>query len=549
MKSNLTTQERFSEIESQSVARSTFDRSFGHKTTMDAGKLYPLYWDFALPGDTFKVKPTIFGRFATPLKPIMDNVYVDTHFFSVPYRLVYDNFKKLMGEQKNPGDSTNFTIPMMTSPAGGYQEMSIYDYLGIPTKVSGVKHMSLLLRAYNLIYNEWYRDEDIQDSIPFNTGDEIDLHTDYDLLWRNKRKDYFTSARPWAQKSQPVSIPIAQEAKVFAYQGGANVFENGLMLRKSNLGAQATWEQGSVDKFTAGSTAATWTTTGANKTGTLAIPTKSGDNSMGGGGQGGESTLYADLSEATNITINAFREAVSLQQFFELDARGGTRYTETIKAHFNVTSPDARLQRPEYLGGSSVPLTINPIAQQSASVSGETPQGNLAAIGTISSSGNGFVKTFTEHEIIIGLVSIRADLNYQYGLNRLLSHETRFDFYWPSFANLGEQAILNKELKANGTASDNEVFGYQERYSEYRYRPSQITGLFRSNATNSLDVWHLAQEYTGVPALNDAFLRENPPIDRVIAVPSEPQFIIDAFFDNVAARPMPVRSTPGLTRL
>lgn len=550
MKSNLTTQERFSAIEAQNVPRSSFDRSFGHKTTMDAGQIYPLYWDLALPGDTFKVRPTIFGRFATPLKPVMDNIYVDIHFFSVPYRLVYNNFKKLMGEQENPNDSTDFTIPMMSPPVGGYTELSIYDYFGLPTKVANFEHTSLLLRAYNLIYNDWYRDENLQSQVPVNKGDEIDPPTMYKLLWRNKRKDYFTSALPWAQKSQPVTIPMGTSAPVWGDPQtgslpGETVYHDNQVKFNRSIGptnfATVTSANATASPFTH-----TETLTGS---GNFRYPKKS-DNVQSGGLPIANVGLVADLSDASLVTINAFREAVSLQQFFELDARGGTRYTETIKAHFNVTSPDARLQRPEYLGGGSSPLTITPISQQSASDSGTTPQGNLAGIGTINMSQNGFVKTFTEHEIILGLVSIRADLTYQQGLNRLWSQKTRFDFFWPSFANLGEQAILGKELYTSGEPlADNNVFGYQERYSEYRYRPSQITGLFRSNAAQSLDIWHLSQDFSARPFLNEEFIKENPPIDRVIAVPSEPQFIIDAFFDNVAARPMPVRSTPGLTRL
>lgn len=535
MKSNLTTQERFSSIEAQNVPRSQFDRSFGHKTTIDAGKLYPLYWDLALPGDTFKVKPTIFGRIATPLKPIMDNIYVDMHFFSVPYRLVMDDFKKLMGEQENPEDSTNYTIPMMSPPTGGYQEQSIYDYLGLPTKVENFEHMSLILRAYNLIFNEWYRDENLQDSVLVKKDNTVDTPETYKLLTRNKRKDYFTSALPFAQKSSPVSIPLGGTAPVTGTIGVTSTNITNTTNNSSSVNNRTflgTLQNTSNITFRDPSSPAQGDSTA------LIHPAHTASHD-----------LEADLSEATAVTINALREAVAFQQFFELDARGGTRYTELIKAHFNVTSPDARLQRPEYLGGGSSPLTMQPIAQQSASADGETPQGNLAAMGVIQASNQGFVKTFTEHEIILGIASIRTDINYQQGVNRLLSQKTRFDFYWPTFNNLGEQAILRKELVTTGTSTDEEVFGYQERYAEYRYRPSQITGLFRSNAAQSLDIWHLAQELEPTAQLNADFIEENPPIDRVIAVPSEPQFILDCFFDNMAARPLPVRSTPGLLRL
>ena len=260
----------------------------------------------------------------------------------------------------------------------------------------------------------------------------------------------------------------------------------------------------------------------------------------------GVSGLYADLSTATAATINQLRQAFQIQRMYERDARGGTRYTEVIRAHFGVTSPDARQQRPEYIGGTTVNININPIAQTAPTVSGQTPQGNLAAMGTVAVQASNIIKSFTEHEIVLGFVSVRADLNYQQGMNRMWSRSTRFDFYWPALSHLGEQSILNKEIYAQGTSADNNVFGYQERYAEYRYKPSQITGLFRSNATASLDTWHLAQEFSSLPSLNAAFIVENPPIDRVVAVPSEPQFILDCFFDFKAARPMPTYATPGL---
>lgn len=521
-KSSLPNQEHFAKVMNPQIQRSTFDRSSGHKTTLNAGKLYPIFVDEALPGDTMNLSPTIVGRFATALKPIMDNVFIDVHWFSVPNRLVWENWQRFNGEQDNPNDSIDYLIPMMTVPEGGYPEGSIYDYFGIPTKVAGFEHSALPLRAYNLIYNTWYRDQNLQDSVTVNKTDGGDLSSDFGLLNRNKRKDYFTSALPWAQKNDPVSIPLGDSAEIYS-----NTTDPGDVIYINYPNA----------------------TVGAG------YGTMSPDDTIGF--SGGlkhpdfldvveEGSLYADLSTATAVTINALREAFQIQKMYEKDARGGTRYIELIKSHFGITSPDARLQRPEYLGGSSTPLNLQPIAQTSASEDGSTPQGNLSAIGTFENNARGFTKTFTEHEYVIGLLSIRADLNYQQGLNKMWSRETRFDFYWPSFAHLGEQAILNKEIYTQGTEDDEGVFGYQERYAEMRYRPSQISGLYRSNATASLDVWHLAQEFGELPSLNEAFIAENPPIDRVIAVPGEDQFLIDMHFDLKHTRPMPTYATPGL---
>jgi len=520
MKSVMTPQERFARVSTPQIQRSTFDRSHGYKTTFDAGKLIPILVDEALPGDTFNLDCTVFGRLNTPLKPIMDNIMLDVHFFSCPIRLVWDNWEKMNGQQDDPGDSTDFIMPIIAAPASvGYLEDTIFDYFGIPTNVADLEHRADPLRCMNLIYNEWYRDENLQNSVTVNKDNGPDASTDYDILPRGKRKDYFTSALPWAQKADPVTIPLGTSAPVVS---------TGLTIKITD---------------TADTAGPRSVLSGVGGSGSLSMSGSPFGVSTSIAFDDTFDSLEADLSTATAATVNAWREAFQLQALYELDARGGTRYIENIKNHFGVTSPDARLQRPEYLGGYTTNININPISQQSES--GTTPQGNLAAMGTFSHSKKGFIKSFTEHEIILGFVSARADLNYQQGLNRMWSRSTRFDFYWPSLANLGEQAILNKELYADGSAADDDVFAYQERFAEYKYKPSMVTAAYRSAHSASLDIWHLAQDFASLPTLNSTFIEENPPIDRVIATPAEPQFTMDCYFKLICARPMPTYALPA----
>ena len=480
----------FSRVPNADIQRSKFDRSCGYKTTFDSGYLVPVFIDEALPGDTFNVSMTAFARLATPIFPFMDNMFLDTFFFAVPYRLVWDNWQKFNGEQKNPGDSTSFLCPVLdkTKPplsTTGFVNGSLSDYFGLPTGVPGLSVDSFWHRAYNLIWNEWFRDENLQNSVIVPTGDGPDDPALFSLLRRGKRHDYFTSCLPWPQKGPSVSIPLQGMAPVLG------IASNGTASNATS-GFFGTSPAGD---FIAGVTKVVGSS-----------PVNFATQTSGAVSSSNRLQVFADMTAVTAATINQLRQSFQIQHIYERDARGGTRYTEIIRAHFGVTSPDARLQRPEYLGGGSVPVNINPIAQTSAVTGQPTPQGNLAAMGTASAHGHGFVKGFTEHCLIIGLVSVRADLSYQQGLQRMFSRQTRFDFYWPELSHIGEQSVLNQEIYAQGTANptaDAAVFGYQERFSEYRYKPSLVTGQFRSNFAQTLDAWHLAQKFTSLPVLSD----------------------------------------------
>lgn len=496
----------FSRIPKVDIQRSVFNRTHGLKTTMDAGYLVPIFFDEALPGDTFQCDATGFGRLSTPLHPYMDNLHIETFFFAVPYRLLWNNWEKFCGEQDNPGDSTDYLIPQITSNT--VANSTLYDYFGIPTGVS-LSYNNFCGRAYNLVYNEWFRDENLQDSVTVDKGDGPDTASNYTLLKRGKRHDYFTSALPWPQKGNAVTLPLGTSAPVstgYSSSGTANTGDIGFDSSTNNMQM-------------------------LNRTGTW---------------NSGTTTLVADLSTATASTVNQLREAFQIQRLLEKDARGGTRYTEVIQSHFGVTSPDARLQRPEYIGGGKDHVNVNPIAQTSSTDS-TTPQGNMSAFATTGFSGHKFTKSFTEHSAILGLACVYADLTYQQGLPRQFSRQTRYDFYWPSLAHLGEQSILNKEIYAQGTSDDDNVFGYQERFAEYRYKPSMITGQFRSNYAQTLDTWHLAIDFASLPALNSSFIEENPPVDRVTATTSPyPNLLLDMYFDLKCARPMPTYGVPGL---
>lgn len=524
----MSAQQHFSGVPGAAIERSRFDRSHGNKLTMNASKLIPIYVDEVLPGDTFSMKATVFARLNTPLRPIMDNLYFETFFFFVPYRLVWDNWVYFMGERKLPTDpESTLTIPQVTFLPADVTHDSLPHYMGIPLTRPGdavTRAVSALpFRAYYLIFNEWFRDENfvLPRTVHLDDGPNAGTIDYASTMRRGKRHDYFTSCLPWPQKGDPVLIPLVTDFAI--------VPDTAAPAPKFRVG-------GATIPGAAGDTVDVSNTTGA-----LGI---SPAPNILGALQWHTSALIADYSSSAGSTINDLRSAFQIQRLLERDARGGTRYIELILSHFGVQSDDARLQRPEYLGGGSQRINIDPVAATFRSETEGVSQGDLGAVGTVVSRG-GFHKSFTEHGVVIGIANVRADLTYQQGLERFWRRQTRYDFYWPALAHLGEQAVMSDEIYYTAGA-DNTVFGYQERYAEYRYKPSRITGMFNSAHANAIDVWHLSQEFGSKPVLSAAFIEETVPMARVVAVPTEPDFLVDCWFDLKCDRPMPVYSVPGM---
>lgn len=566
---------RFSDAPAMYMKRTKFDRSHVYKTTFNSGKLIPVFVDEVLPGDTIRMSVNYFARLATPVKPIMDNIYLDWFFFFVPNRLVWEHWQNFCFEQEDPDDSTDYVIPTIYSHTSTENLLigSLWDYFGLPintTKnISGIS--ALPFRAVYLIWNEWFRDENLQKSVKIQKGDANEIldfsrisdqpswlfDTNRNLIGgyacppRGKRHDYFTSALPWTQKGPGVSVGLAGTASIIDPSPGTGF----LLHSNSNQLAVVSAERG--EGWSGGFRDATGNGTvtfhrheshsdsssigcfAANTSDLVTVSAQPGSTYLG-------NDSYVDLDTSSIFTINSLRTAFQMQKFYERLARGGSRYTEVLRSFFGVVSPDARLQRPEFLGSFTKMVNVNPIAQTSAT-DNTSPQGNLSAYGVTAAKFHGFTKSFVEHGYVFGFVCARADLTYQQGINKMWLRSTVYDFYWPTFAHLGEQAIELREIYAQGTEADTTVFGYQERYAEYRYKPSQITGKFRSSVTGgTLDKWHLSQFFKTAPTLNEEFIIENPPIERIIAVPSEPEFLLDIGFRYTTVRPMPMFGTPGL---
>jgi len=546
----------FSEIPKNMISRSVFNRSKGHKTAFNASDLVPILLDEVLPADTLKMSTSLFGRLTTPIVPVMDNAFLDVHYWYVPMRLLWAKWRNFMGEQPTPYDPENQNqitdLLMPELEDGAVATNSLYDHMGLPIGSHSYGATALPFRAYNLIWNEWYRSTYLQNPQPVSLGDGPDEMADYVLLRRGKRHDYFTSCLPWPQLGEDVTIPLISGSLpvygdgntlgLVAVAGGGGSyapagigvdFGNGLVLSGPIGADQGSAYGGNLDSYQR----------------MVAVPTESQCAAIGAAATSG---LVANIDSAEVITINALREAFQLQRMLERDARGGSRYTEILRSHFNVISPDARQQRPEYLSGMTIKITTQPIAQTAPSTGSteQTKLGNLAGYTICSGQGANFNKSFTEHGYVIGLASVRGDLTYQQGVNRLFNRKTRYDFYWPTLANLGEQEVLNKEIFADGSANDELVFGYQERYAEYRYNPSTISGALRSTSPTPLDIWHYCEEFGNLPTLSNEFITDGfqEVLDRSLAVSSDvaPQIRLDCWFDITHIRPMPVYSVPGM---
>lgn len=541
---NRNSENRFAENPQVGVSRSRFQRNSDNKTTFNTGDLIPIYLDEVLPGDTHQIDVACVMRMATPIFPVMDNAFCDFYFFFVPNRLLWEHWKEFMGENKATAwtPKTEYSIPQVTAPTGGWAEGTLADYLGLPTKVEGISVNALPGRAYGLIYNEWFRNQNVTQPTLVEVTDATttgknDGSTTNDSaitlakpLKAAKVFDYYTGALPEPQKGEPITLPLNGNAAIRAYTDNGITPDDEEIIFKTWTAAGETKNPTGRNSFIDGEGA--YTLRGATGEGAFAA--------------GRSQKLYADLSTVTAATINQLRQAFQIQKLLEKDARGGTRYREVLREHFGVVSPDARMQIPEYLGGYRLPINVSQVIQTSSTDS-TSPQGNTAALSVTTMNKSMFTKSFTEHGFIMGLAVVRTDQTYQQGIERMWSRTGRYDYYWPVLANIGEQAILNKEIYAQGNAKDNEAFGYQEAWADYRYKPSKVTGLFRSNANQSLDSWHYAQDYDALPTLSTEWMQQSDTeMKRTLAVQNQPDFIADFYFMNKTTRCMPVYSIPGL---
>lgn len=528
------------------VSRSRFQRNSDSKTTFNTGDLIPIYLDEVLPGDTHQIDVACVMRMATPIFPVMDNAYCDFYFFFVPNRLLWEHWKEFMGENKETAwtPKTEYSVPQVTAPAGGWEEGTLADYLGLPTKVEGISVSALPGRAYGLIYNEWFRNQnvtqptlvEVTDATTTGKNDGSGTNDSAITLAKPLKAakvfDYYTGALPEPQKGEPIMIPLGGDAPIGAKRENGDEWTN---LALSN----------DRDLKIGGPTDASFSRIVGLDT-VAEIYYNVFEGSANKPDDKKNAYLYADLSKVTAATINQLRQAFQIQKLLEKDARGGTRYREVLREHFGVISPDSRMQIPEYLGGYRLPINVSQVIQTSSS-DNTSPLGNTAALSVTTMNKPMFTKSFTEHGFIMGLAVVRTDQTYQQGIERMWSRKGRYDYYWPVLANIGEQAILNKEIYAQGNTKDDEAFGYQEAWADYRYKPSKVTGLFRSNAQQSLDAWHYAQDYDALPTLSTAWMEQtDTEMKRTLAVQSQPDFIADFYFMNKTTRCMPVYSIPGL---
>lgn len=570
---NRNTESHFSQIPRANIRRARFKRDYSNTTTINEGDIVPIYVDEVLPGDTISLTQNSLVRMATPIYPVMDNCYMDIYYFFCPNRLLWEHWENLMGQNDDSywAPKTEYSVPQLTAPSGGWKEGTLADYMGIPTKIANISINSLPFRAYARIWNEWFRDENLQQPVVQYTDDRTttgsnsygspyDTQAGGEPLKAGKMHDYFTSCLPEPQKGEASTVPIDLGGYAPVYWGD----ENGIPYQTDpnypnnpayfpqqgpqNNEVYETW----ASQYQPGKKPP-WDTPGSQHTG-KGFPVYYGNGNHGAANQNNVGGwLVADMTAGNqiNITVNELRQAIAIQHILEADARGGTRYTELLKNEFGVTSPDSRLQRSEYIGGNRIPINISQVIQQSATDT-TSPQGNTAAYSLTTSRNKMMSYSATEHGYILGLAVIRVDHSYQQGLRRMWSRKRRFDFYHPMLANLGEMEVLNKEIYCQGNETDDDVFGYQEAWADYRYHPNMVTGEMRSNYAQSLDAWHYADYYKKLPVLSSEWIQEGKEnIDRTIAVQSEisHQFIANFYFDQTWTRPMPIYSVPGLEKI